>query len=169
MIDTFSCLLQVPSDALNNGDGAGVSLMSLRFGFCEKFSQFSREKIRQTRAEQFYKNNSWMIRLTKTAKTEIISLVRENLRELWDFLFHKIPSQPQPQLQQNWGHPNTCIARSGPIDEAGFVGQQNFGRWGRSLRRPGQPSKDLSTFQSSDDLECKRFASFLTRHFSSRK
>ena len=29
MIDPFSCLLQVPSDALNNGDGAGVSLMSL--------------------------------------------------------------------------------------------------------------------------------------------
>ena len=94
---------------------------------------------------------------------------KKNLRELWDHVFHKIPSQPQPQLQQNWGHPNTCIARSGPIDEAGFVGQQNFGRWGRSLRRPGQPSKDLSTFQSSDDLECKRFASFLTWHFSSRK
>ena len=41
MIGPFSCLLQVPSDALNNGDGAGVSLMSLRLGFCEKFSQFS--------------------------------------------------------------------------------------------------------------------------------
>ena len=39
MIGPFSCLLQVPSDALNNGDGAGVSLMSLRLGFCEKFSQ----------------------------------------------------------------------------------------------------------------------------------
>ena len=41
MIGPFSCLLQVPSDALNNGDGAGVSLMSLRLGFCEKFSQTS--------------------------------------------------------------------------------------------------------------------------------
>ena len=41
MIGPFSCLLQVPSDALNNGDGAGVSLMSLRLGFYEKFSQFS--------------------------------------------------------------------------------------------------------------------------------
>ena len=29
MIGPFSCLLQVPSDALNNGEGAGVSLMSL--------------------------------------------------------------------------------------------------------------------------------------------
>ena len=42
MIGPFSCLLQVPSDALNNGDGAGVSLMSLRLGFCENSSQFSR-------------------------------------------------------------------------------------------------------------------------------
>ena len=63
MIGPFSCLLQVPSDALNNGDGAGVSLMSLRLEFCEKFSQFSqiffsREKMTQIRAEQFCKNNS---------------------------------------------------------------------------------------------------------------
>ena len=41
MIGPFSCLLQVPSDALNNGDGAGVSLMSFRLGFWGKFSQFS--------------------------------------------------------------------------------------------------------------------------------
>ena len=50
MIGPFSCLLQVPSDALNNGDGAGVSLMSLRLGFCEKNSFnslrfFFRQKI----------------------------------------------------------------------------------------------------------------------------
>ena len=76
MIGPFSCLLQVPSDALNNGDGAGVSLMSLRLGFCRKIlailSAFfsSWEKITQSRAEQFCKTNSWIIKLTKQQKTE---------------------------------------------------------------------------------------------------